>query len=312
MMGDRAAEGVVVAVCISETKGVPKQDVGSAMLVDNHGLDGDAHAGRWHRQISLLAEESIAKMRAKGLDVGPGAFAENVTTRGLELPTLPIGTRLGVGSEALLEVTQIGKECHSKCAIFQQVGECVMPTEGIFAKVLHGGIVTGGDSIRVLPAIDVGVLTVSDKGSRGEREDLSGATIEKTISNIAVVVERAIVPDEFDAIAEELRRMADKLNVNLILTTGGTGFAPRDVTPEATLCVLDKLAPGIPEAMRAVGLAKTPHAMLSRAIAGTRGHTLIVNLPGGPKAVQECLEVLMPALPHAIAILAGTGGECAR
>ena len=245
---DRAAEGVVVAVCTSETKGVPKQDVGSAVLLENHGLDGDAHAGRWHRQVSLLAEESIAKMRAKGLDVGPGAFAENITTRGLDLPSLPIGTRLGVGSEVLLEVTQIGKECHSKCAIFQQVGECVMPLEGIFAKVLHGGTVTAGDRIRALPAINVGVLTISDKGSRGERADLSGAAIAKAVSNMGVVVERRIVPDELDAIADELRRMADKLNVNLILTTGGTGFAPRDVTPEATLCVLDKLAPGIPEA----------------------------------------------------------------
>lgn len=311
-MMDRAAEGVVVAVCTSETKGVPKQDVGSAVLLENHGLDGDAHAGRWHRQVSLLAEESIAKMRAKGLDVGPGAFAENITTRGLDLPSLPIGTRLGVGSEVLLEVTQIGKECHSKCAIFQQVGECVMPLEGIFAKVLHGGTVTAGDRIHVLPAINVGVLTISDKGSRGEREDLSGAAIAKAVSNMGVVVERRIVPDELDAIADELRRMADKLNVNLILTTGGTGFAPRDVTPEATLSILDKLAPGIPEAMRSASLAKTPHAMLSRAIAGIRGRTLIVNLPGSPRAVQECLDVLMPALPHAITMLAGAGGECAR
>jgi len=305
-------EGQVIAVCTSKTKGVPKQAVGSAKLVETHGIEGDAHAGRWHRQVSLLAEESIAKMRAKGLDVGPGAFAENITTRGLDLPSLPIGTRLGVGSEALLEVTQIGKECHSKCAVFQQVGECVMPTEGIFARVLHGGAVTAGDRIRVLPAISVGVVTISDKGFRGEREDLSGAEIQKAVSNMGIVAERTIVPDELDAIADELRRMADKLNVNLILTTGGTGFAPRDVTPEATLCVLDKLAPGIPEAMRAASLAKTPHAMLSRAIAGIRGRTLIVNLPGSPRAVQECLEVLMPALPHAITILVGEGGECAR
>lgn len=311
-MEGRASEGIVVAVCTSETKGVPKQDVGSAMLVENHGLDGDAHAGRWHRQVSLLAEESIGKMRAKGLDVGPGAFAENITTRGLDLPSLPIGTRLGVGPEALLDVTQIGKECHAKCAIFQQVGECVMPLEGIFAKVLHGGAVTSGDGIRVLPTINVGVLTISDKGSRREREDLSGAAIERAVSNMAVVVARGIVPDEFDAIAEELRCMADKLNANLILTTGGTGFAPRDVTPEATLSVLDKLAPGIPEAMRAASLANTPNAMLSRAVAGIRGSTLIVNLPGSPRAVQECLDVLRPALFHAITTLAGEGGECAR
>ncbi|MEA4882288.1 MAG: molybdenum cofactor synthesis domain-containing protein [Clostridia bacterium] len=305
-------EGIVTAVCTSQTKGVPKQAVGCAKFIEDYGIDGDAHAGPWHRQVSLLAEESIAKMRAKGLDVGPGAFAENITTRGLDLPNLPIGTRLEVGSEVLLEVTQIGKECHAKCAIFQQVGECVMPLEGIFAKVLCGGGVTSGDRICVIPAVNVGVLTVSDKGSRGEREDLSGAVIERIMSSIGVVVERKIVPDEFDIIAEELRRMADKLGVNLILTTGGTGFAPRDVTPEATLSVLDKLAPGIPEAMRAASLAKTPHAMLSRAVAGIRDRTLIVNLPGSPRAVQECLEVLMPALPHAITILGGAGGECAR
>ena len=208
-------EGQVIAVCTSKTKGVPKQAVGSAKLVETHGIEGDAHAGRWHRQVSLLAEESIAKMRAKGLDVGPGAFAENITTRGLELPNLPIGTRLGVGSEALLEVTQIGKECHAKCAIFQQVGECVMPLEGIFAKVLHGGVVTAGDRIRVLPAINIGVVTISDKCSRGEREDMSGAAIS-TMSSMAVVVARKIAPDEFDATIRRTPRMADRLNVNLI------------------------------------------------------------------------------------------------
>ncbi|HBK60432.1 MAG TPA: molybdenum cofactor biosynthesis protein, partial [Firmicutes bacterium] len=225
---------------------------------------------------------------------------------------LPIGTRLAVGPEALLEVTQIGKECHAGCAIFQQVGECVMPHEGVFAKVVRGGVVSGGDSIRVLDPVRVAVLTVSDKGARGEREDSSGAEIERIISRIGAVVERKVVPDEFDVIAEELRRMADKLAVHLILTTGGTGLSPRDVTPEATLAVLDRLAPGIPEAMRAASMAKTPHAMLSRAVAGTRGRVLIVNLPGSPRAVRECLEVLMPALPHAIATASGAGGECAR
>ena len=312
MEGRAVVEGIVTAVCTSETKGVPKQDVGQANLIENHGLDGDAHAGPWHRQVSLLAEESIAKMRAKGLDVGPGAFAENITARGLNLPSLPIGTRLAVGPEALLEVTQIGKECHAGCAIFQQVGECVMPHEGVFAKVVRGGVVSGGDSIRVLDPVRVAVLTVSDKGARGEREDSSGAEIERIISRIGAVVERKVAPDEFDAIAEELRRMADKLAVHLILTTGGTGLSPRDVTPEATLAVLDRLAPGIPEAMRAASMAKTPHAMLSRAVAGTRGRVLIVNLPGSPRAVRECLEVLVPALPHAIATASGAGGECAR
>lgn len=307
-------EGIITAVCTSETKGVPKQDVRAAMLVADHGVNGDAHAGPWHRQVSLLAEESIGKMRAKGLDVGAGAFAENLTTRGLDLPALPIGTRLQVGADVLLEVTQIGKECHTKCAIFQQVGECVMPREGIFAKVLRGGEVAAGDRIVVAQGFRVAVLTVSDKGASGERADASGPVIERAVvdAGLGDVVARGIVPDGIEVVAAELRRLADEVGAELILTTGGTGFAPRDVTPEATASVIDRAVPGIPEAMRAASLAKTPHAMLSRAAAGIRGRTLIVNLPGSPRACRECLDVIMPALPHALEILTARGGECAR
>lgn len=307
-------EGVITAVCTSETKGVPKHDVRAAMLIADHGIDGDAHAGPWHRQVSLLAEESIAKMRAKGLDVEAGAFAENLTTRGLNLPALPVGTRLRVGADVLLEVTQIGKECHTKCAIFQKVGECVMPREGIFARVLHGGAVTAGDRIEVIGAYRVAVLTVSDKGARGERKDASGPAIAEAVSRASLgdIVEHRIVPDELEVIAAELRRLADDAGVDLVLTTGGTGFSPRDVTPEATLAVIDRSVPGIPEAMRAASMAKTPHAMLSRAAAGIRGRTLIINMPGSPRACEECLEVIMPVLPHALEILTGRGGECAR
>ena len=148
--------GSVVAVNISLKKGEQKTPVPAVELRENHGIVGDAHAGDWHRQISLLAEESIDKMRRLGLDVDPGAFAENVTTRGLDLVALPIGTRLRVG-EALLEVTQIGKECHNRCAIFYQAGDCVMPKEGIFARVLRGGTVTAGTVVEVLsePAADL-------------------------------------------------------------------------------------------------------------------------------------------------------------
>jgi MOSC domain-containing protein YiiM len=142
-----AALGCVVAVSLSDRKGVKKQNVNQGLLVLNSGLEGDAHAGDWHRQISLLAIESIAKIQAKGLDVTPGDFAENITTKGLVLEKLPIGTRLRLGAEALVEVTQIGKECHSRCAIFQQVGDCVMPREGIFARILKGGIIRPGDEI---------------------------------------------------------------------------------------------------------------------------------------------------------------------
>lgn len=138
----------VTAVCISEKKGVRKYAVQEIALRRNYGIVGDAHAGNWHRQISLLAEESIEKMRALGLSLTAGAFAENIVTRGIELKTLPIGTRLRVG-ETCLEVTQIGKECHNDCAIKKATGSCVMPTEGIFAIVVEEGIVRPGDEIRV-------------------------------------------------------------------------------------------------------------------------------------------------------------------
>ncbi|NOY13310.1 MAG: MOSC domain-containing protein [Deltaproteobacteria bacterium] len=136
----------IVAVCISKNKGERKTPVEQVELRKEHGIVGDAHAGDWHRQVSLLAKESIDKMRALGLDVDNGDFAENLTTEGIDLPGLPIGTRLQLG-ECLLEVTQIGKECHTRCAIYYQAGDCVMPKEGIFARVLTGGTVQAGESI---------------------------------------------------------------------------------------------------------------------------------------------------------------------
>jgi len=143
-------EGRVLAVCTSQKKGVPKRDIGRAELRANWGIVGDAHAADWHRQVSLLAWESIEKMRAKGLKVRAGSFAENITTTGLCLVDLPIGTRMRIGT-ALVQVTQIGKVCHDKCAIYYQAGDCVMPREGIFVVVLEGGMVQAGDAVQVVP-----------------------------------------------------------------------------------------------------------------------------------------------------------------
>lgn len=153
--------------------------------------------------------------------------------------------------------------------------------------------------------ISVGVLTSSDLGSKGERKDLSGPTIIDIVTERlnAKVKKYEIVPDERDQIQAALIEWADDLDLDLILTTGGTGFAPRDVTPEATKTVIDRQAPGLAEAMRAESMKVTPHGMLSRAVAGIRGRTLIVNLPGSPKAVEETLNVILPALPHAIELL---------
>jgi molybdopterin adenylyltransferase len=158
--------------------------------------------------------------------------------------------------------------------------------------------------------ITVGILTISDSSYRGEREDLSGPLLrEMAVERLRAKVElEAVVPDEFDVIKGTLMAWADEVSLDLILTTGGTGFGPRDVTPEATSAVIEREAPGLAEAMRARSLEITPHAILSRAVAGIRGHTLIVNLPGSPKAVREDLEAILPALPHGIELLQGGRG----
>jgi molybdopterin adenylyltransferase len=153
--------------------------------------------------------------------------------------------------------------------------------------------------------LTIGVLTISDSGAKGARPDTSGERIRSMLSRLpeAVIRAGAILPDERELIESTLREWSDKSQLNLILTTGGTGLSPRDVTPEATLAVIEREAPGIAEAMRAVSIQHTPFGMLSRGIAGTRGRTLIINLPGSPKAVQECLECILPVLPHAVNLL---------
>lgn len=301
----------IIAVCTSANKGERKSNVGEALLLKNLGLENDAHAGFAHRQVSLLAEESIAKMVEKGLDVGPGDFAENLTTRGIDLVNLPVGTRLQAGNKAILRVTQIGKECHNRCAIYYQAGDCVMPREGIFAEVLLEGKVKVGDPLEIRPAYRFGVITASDKGSCGEREDLSGPAIAEILLPWGDVVESVIVPDEKNQLATTMRAMVRK-ELDAVFTTGGTGMSPRDVTPEATLEVVDRLVPGIAEAIRRETAAATPKAMLSRGVAGISVKTLIVNLPGSPKAVAECLAVLTPVIDHALETVSGRGGECAR
>lgn len=159
--------------------------------------------------------------------------------------------------------------------------------------------------------VRVGILTVSDRAHRGEYEDRSGPLLRRLIADRLgwSVAEEGVVPDEQAQIERELIRWADEAGLDLILTTGGTGFAPRDVTPEATRAVIEREAPGLAEAMRAASLRVTPHAMLSRAVCGIRGRTLIVNLPGSPKAARENLEVLIPVLPHALELLAGSPGS---
>lgn len=306
--------GEIKAICISEKRGIQKHAVEEAFFVTEHGIRDDAHAGNWHRQVSFLGMEEIEEFRRRGAQVEMGAFGENVVAEGFCFKELPVGTRLRCGS-VFFEITQIGKKCHSHCEIFKQVGDCIMPREGVFARVLHGGTIRKGDMLELaegpLP-LEAAIITASDKGSGGEREDKSGDKAEAMLREEGYeVVRRTIVPDEKAELVQKMKEFADE-GIALVVTTGGTGFSVRDVTPEATLEVCERLAPGIPEAMRALSMKVTPRAMLSRAMAGIRKRTLIVNLPGSAKAVEECLGFVLPELRHGIDILRGEAGECGR
>ena len=306
--------GEIRALCISEKRGTQKHALDRVFFMTEFGIDGDAHAGDWHRQVSLLGLGEIDDFRARGADVDFGAFGENVVAEGFRFKELPVGTRLRVG-DVFLEITQIGKECHSHCQIYHQVGDCIMPREGVFARVLHGGWVTVGDKMEITTEkipLDAAVITASDKGSRGEREDKSGDLAQHLLEEAGYrIARRVILPDDEEALAKEMQECAD-LGVALVATTGGTGFSERDVTPEATRAVIEREVPGIAEAMRALSMKVTPRAMLSRATAGLRKRSLIVNLPGSEKAVRECLGFILPQLQHGIEILRGDAGECAR
>ena len=309
--------GKVIAVCISENKGTQKTEVPVIKLIPEWGIENDAHAGKWHRQVSLLGLEKIEAFRERGADVAFGAFGENIIAEGFDFKQLPVGTRFRIG-DALLELTQIGKECHSHCAIYHQVGDCIMPREGVFTVVLEGGEVKAGDDIELIEAdplrpFTAAWVTLSDKGAKGEREDKSGPLIGEMLTEAGYdVVEGILIPDEPAMLKRQLIRLADQRQVNVILTTGGTGFAPRDRTPEATTEVCDRMTPGISEAIRAYSIQKTPRGMLSRAVSGIRGKTLIINLPGSPKAVSECMEYLLGALDHGLEMLVERKHDCAR
>lgn len=306
--------GIIKGICISERRGTAKHPVSSVRLIEGFGLEGDAHGGPWHRQVSLLGQESIDAFNAQGAGVQPGDFGENLIVEGFDLRHLPVGVCFRIG-DALLELTQIGKECHSHCEIYHRVGHCIMPANGVFTRVLRGGEIRVGDEVTLEENPDkrstLAVITLSDKGAAGQREDRSGPLVCELAQAAGYrVVETLILPDDQHRLERELCRLADGRQVDLVLTTGGTGFSQRDRTPEATLAVAERNAPGIAEAIRWYSLQITPRAMLGRGASVIRGKTLIVNLPGSPKAVRESLEFFLPNLDHGIDILKGSAAEC--
>ncbi len=309
--------GKIIALCISKNKGEQKHPVNSVSFKKDFGIINDAHAGNWHRQISFLSKESIDEFNKKGADVFPGAFGENIIVEGIDLKNIKVGDLLKC-NDVTFEITQLGKQCHDHCAIYYKMGECIMPRLGVFARVLSSGEAKVGDEISQIERVDelpfsAAVITLSDKGFKGEREDTSGPAIVNLLKEKGYdVIEQILLPDGVELLKQELIRLADQRQVDLIITTGGTGFSPRDLTPEATLSIMDRNAPGIAEAIRMESAKYTKHAMLSRGASVIRKKTLIINLPGSTKACLESMDVFVEALPHAIRLMRGSSRDCAR
>ncbi len=296
----------VLSVNISEKKGTIKKPE-SKIQLNHYGVMEDAHWGNWHRQVSLLGKESFDRFSAMaGREIAFGEFAENITTEGLELVSTAPLDRL-VGKDVELEITQIGKECHgSSCAIFKEVGNCVMPKEGIFARVVRQGVLRPGDELKYQPKVfRIQVITLSDRASRGEYEDRSGRRIVELLekhfegSNRRIHTDLHVIPDEATNLSILIEKSLNE-EYDVIFTTGGTGVGPRDITVETVRPMLHKEIPGIMEMIRIKYGTRKPNALLSCGIAGLIGDTLIYTLPGSVKAVNDYMEEILKTMEHLI------------
>ncbi len=301
----------VISVNISEKKGVVKKPVPEIQLYEE-GVKGDAHSGNWQRQVSLLGIESFKrfeKIAQRKLEYGE--FAENITTEGLELfETHPLD-HLTCG-DIDLQITQIGKECHGdRCAIYSQVGKCVMPKEGIFARVIRGGTMKAGDEIIYKPyTYKTLVITLSDRAHRGEYKDRSGPKVKYLLEDyfkdegFSYQIDTAVIPDEAKAL-ELLLQTAREEQTDFIFTTGGTGIGPRDITVDVVSSMLDKQVPGIMELIRVKYGQQHPNALISRGVAGVMNKTLVFTLPGSVRAVQDYMNEILKLLYHMKLMLEG-------
>jgi molybdopterin adenylyltransferase len=301
----------VLSVNISEKKGTVKKPADEILLV-NTGVSGDAHAGGWNRQVSLLAKESVDKFAAQaGRLIQFGEFAENITTEGLLLyETHPLDRFSN--ENIILEVTQIGKKCHGDgCAIFREAGNCVMPKEGIFCRVIRGGNLKAGDTLNYSPRVfKTRIITLSDRASAGEYEDKSGPRTEELVNQFFINAGwqhetlREIIPDNPDLLHKLLLRFREE-EADFIITTGGTGIGSRDITTEVVRPLLDKEIPGIMEMIRTKYGAEKPAALLSRSVAGILGKSIIFTLPGSVRAVEEYMAELVKSMGHMVYMLHG-------
>ncbi len=302
-------------ICVSDRPGI-KHSVERASLIVGSGIDGDWHAGLGHRQVSLLAEEDLHSLTNGKWR--PGTFSENIVCRDFPLATLGVGTRLRLGKNAILTISQIGKHFHQPDHVERISGEYLMAHAGVFATVEQEGEVLQNDTIEVFEEVprsvpQAVVITVSDRCFRGETVDTAGPAVADLLRHElqAHIQHIDLVPDDKAAISEILQRYCDHYSIDLLVTAGGTGPAPRDITPEATSEVVERATPGFDEAMRLASLAKTPTAILSRGTSGIRGSTFIVNLPGSERGAVENMEAIIKALPHGIKKLRGDPADCA-
>lgn len=301
----------VLSVNISGKQGIVKKPA-DAVRLNLSGIEGDAHAGNWHRQVSLLGIESFEKMQAEaGRKFQFGEFAENITTKGYPLHTMHPLDRLVSGSVEL-EVTQIGKKCHGeKCAVFRETGDCLMPREGIFCRVVQGGALKAHDVLDYHPRImQVRIITLSDRASSGVYEDRSGPLlrelVEKHFSDAgrAVNIHYTIIPDDATQLGDLIRQFTGE-HADMIFTSGGTGLGPRDITPEVIRPLLDKEIPGIMEMIRVKYGMQFSNALLSRSVAGVTGRTLVYALPGNPNAVREYTGEILKTAEHSLRMIHG-------
>jgi len=301
----------IVSVNVSAEKGTVKRPVGK-VRIDEYGVVGDAHAGAWHRQVSMISEEMISKFAVEsGKKVEPGAFGENLTVRGMDLRQVGILDRFLIG-KVKIEVTQIGKDCHGDtCAIYREVGKCIMPHEGVFCRVLAGGEVQPGDNIEFAPkTLRILVITLSDRASRGDYVDKSGPTVKARLMDYFAgkrwhaQIDTIVLPDDATLLRQELAR-GREADVDLVFTTGGTGVGPRDIAPDVVIAMADKIIPGIMEWIRIRFGRDNPNALLSRGVAAILGRSIVFTLPGSPRAVTEYMDEILKTMEHILFMMHG-------
>ncbi|MCD4653603.1 molybdenum cofactor synthesis protein [bacterium] len=293
----------IEAISLSLEKGTIKKPV-PEVEVTPEGFLNDAHAGQWHRQISLLAAEDVERFsKSSDIELDWGEFAENITTRNIDLDKVAILDRI-IFEEVELEITQIGKTCHHGCDIFKNVGACIMPKQGLFSRVISTGKLKTGMTGKWIPRLQkILIITLSDRASSGVYEDLSGPEIKTQLDKHFyekrdhVEISRAVIPDDPDNF-NNLLVTAEKTGVDLVITTGSTGLGPRDMAPEITAGFITRQLPGIMEHVRMKYGADKPGALLSRGLAGTRGSLFVINMPGSVKAVREYTTEFLQVWDH--------------